>query len=387
MNKKAMVVGGSNGVGFAVTQELLARGYARVTVVGRRECQELEAEERVRYIRYNLVNRELDFLREAGEIDTLFLSAGIGRVAPFNEIDDAEVQALMKTNTLAILRILQAYADQIYGNKDFYCGVMSSIAGMISSPLFAVYGASKAALCSCLESINAELAAGGRRNRVLCVAPGALQGTRFSGGENDIAKLGALPQEIVERMLRRETLYIPDYDATYANVLARYRQNPAKFGTDSYIYKQQSGRTSQRRPFRVGYLSGTFDLFHIGHLNLLRRAKENCEYLIVGVHTSGAWKGKRTFIPLEERLAILQSITYVDKAVEAPVEDIEAYEKYHFDFLFVGSDYKGTERFKRYEEFFRDKPVEIVYFPYTQGTSSTELREALDRMKQNEPPR
>ena len=124
-------------------------------------------------------------------------------------------------------------------------------------------------------------------------------------------------------------------------------------------------------------MSGTFDLFHIGHLNLLRRAKEQCDYLIVGVHKSGAWKGKQTFIPFEERRAIVESVKYVDMAVESFTEDVDAYAVYKYDKLFVGSDYKGTERFLRYEEYFKDKGVEIVYFPYTQGTSSTQLRSAL----------
>lgn len=124
----------------------------------------------------------------------------------------------------------------------------------------------------------------------------------------------------------------------------------------------------------IGYLSGTFDLFHIGHLNLIRRAKEQCDYLIVAVHDSGKWKGKETFIPFEERKEIVGACRYVDQVVDSPVEDSDAWEIYHFNKLFVGSDYKGTERFNRYEEFFKDKGVEIVYFPYTQSTSSTQIR-------------
>ena len=139
----------------------------------------------------------------------------------------------------------------------------------------------------------------------------------------------------------------------------------------------QSGRVANKPQVVVGYLSGTFDLFHIGHLNLLRRAKEHCDYLIVGVHKSGAWKGKETFIPFEERRAIVESVKYVDMAVESFTEDVDAYAVYKYDKLFVGSDYKGTERFLRYEEYFKDKGVQIIYFPYTQGTSSTQLRGAL----------
>lgn len=133
----------------------------------------------------------------------------------------------------------------------------------------------------------------------------------------------------------------------------------------------------------IGYLSGTFDLFHIGHLNLIRRAKEQCDYLIVAVHDSGKWKGKETFIPFEERKEIVGACRYVDQVVDSPVEDSDAWELYHFDKLFVGSDYKGTERFNRYEEFFKDKGVEIVYFPYTQSTSSTQIRALVNAALKN----
>ena len=133
------------------------------------------------------------------------------------------------------------------------------------------------------------------------------------------------------------------------------------------------------KKYKIGYTTGVYDMFHIGHLNILRRAKEQCDYLIVGVHESGAWKGKETFIPFEERVEIVKNIKYVDKVVQSLPEDADAYEKFGIHKLFVGSDYKGTERFNRYEEFFKDKNVEIVYFPYTKGTSSTQLRDKLSK--------
>ena len=127
----------------------------------------------------------------------------------------------------------------------------------------------------------------------------------------------------------------------------------------------------------TGYLSGTFDLFHIGHLNIIRRAKEMCGRLIVGVHETAAFKSGTTFIPFEERLDIIRACRYVDEAVTASDEDSTDWERFHFDILFVGSDYQGSERFRRYEEFFADKGVEIVYLPYTTTTSSSQIRELI----------
>lgn len=127
-----------------------------------------------------------------------------------------------------------------------------------------------------------------------------------------------------------------------------------------------------------GYMSGTFDLFHVGHLNILKRARALCDHLTVGVHFSGAWKGKETFIPFDERLAIVESIQFVDAAIQSFPEDADAWKTVGYHKLFVGSDYQGSERFKKYEQYFSDKDVEIVYLPYTAHTSSTQLRQLID---------
>ena len=99
--------------------------------------------------------------------------------------------------------------------------------------------------------------------------------------------------------------------------------------------------------------------------------------MIVGVHPDASHKGKETFISYEERMEIVRAVKYVDKVVPSVPEDNEAWRLWNYSKLFVGSDYKGTERFLKYEKFFEDKGVEIVYFPYTQGTSSTQIREAV----------
>src|SRR5690554_3267742 len=124
-------------------------------------------------------------------------------------------------------------------------------------------------------------------------------------------------------------------------------------------------------------------MFHIGHLNLLKRAKEQCDYLIVGVTTDElvSYKNKKAIIPHSERMAIVESIKYVDKVVpQANMNKMEAWEKYKFDVIFVGSDWKGTDKWNEYERQFKAVGVDIIYFPYTQGTSSTQLRGVLDRI-------
>ena len=130
----------------------------------------------------------------------------------------------------------------------------------------------------------------------------------------------------------------------------------------------------------IGYTTGVFDLFHVGHLNILRRAKEQCDYLIVGVTVDElvSYKGKQAWSPYEERAAIVGAIRYVDKVVpQTTMNKMEAWEQYHFNRMFVGDDWKCSDVWNNWEKEFAKLGVEIVYFPYTKQTSSTQLREAL----------
>lgn len=133
----------------------------------------------------------------------------------------------------------------------------------------------------------------------------------------------------------------------------------------------------------IGYTTGVFDLFHIGHLNILKKAKEQCDYLIVGVTSDELVqknKNKLPIIPFEERVQIIKAITYVDEVVEqGSMDKIKVWEKYKFQKMFVGDDWKGTEKWNNFEKQFSAVGCEIVYFPYTKTTSSTLLRAVLEK--------
>lgn len=134
----------------------------------------------------------------------------------------------------------------------------------------------------------------------------------------------------------------------------------------------------------IGYTTGVYDMFHIGHLNLLKRAKLECDYLIVGVTTDELCekqKGKRPIIPFPERMEIVEHIVFVDEVVpQVNMDKIEAWNNLKFDKIFVGDDWKGTEKWSQLEKDFSERRVEIVYFPYTRHTSSTKLRQVIERM-------
>lgn len=133
------------------------------------------------------------------------------------------------------------------------------------------------------------------------------------------------------------------------------------------------------KKYKIGYTTGVFDMFHIGHLNILRRAKEQCEYLIVGVSTDEvveSYKHHKPVIPYLDRAAIVEAIKYVDRVVpQETMDKFDAWQSLKFNVMFHGSEWKGTELYNNYERRFSDVGVEIVYLPHTDGISSTMLRE------------
>ena len=373
----AMVVGGSNGIGLALVQQLFKDNYEKIIVVDRQEPA--ITDERIVFCKNDLTRCDMSVFYNNQDIDTLIITAGFGRVSRFDTFNEKEIENSFRVNAESVIKIIKAYYPKLNNDKDFDCLIMGSIAGLVSSPLFSVYAATKAAICRFIESVNVELEMSNSKNRILNVSPGSLKGTRFNGGENKLSELEELSEELTRRMRNKEEIYIPDYDSVYKGVIQRYIDDPHKYGVDSYEYKMKSGRFNDKSQIKIGYLSGTFDLFHIGHLNMLKRAKEMCDYLVVGVHKDASHKGKEAFISYEERSEIVGSIKYVDEVIMSKPEDVDVYDDIKYNYLFVGSDYKGTDRFNRYEEFFKDKDVEIVYFPYTAGTSSTQLRNAISK--------
>ena len=138
------------------------------------------------------------------------------------------------------------------------------------------------------------------------------------------------------------------------------------------------------KKYKVGYTAGVYDLFHIGHLNILKRAKEQCEYLMVAVSTDELvqrYKNKIPVIPYEERKTIIEAIKYVDEVVPQVNRDkIAAYEQYHFDVMCVGDDWKGSDIFEKVDAYMRKHGACVEYLPYTQNVSSTLLNDVLNKI-------
>ncbi|MDD7913387.1 adenylyltransferase/cytidyltransferase family protein [Polaribacter ponticola] len=138
------------------------------------------------------------------------------------------------------------------------------------------------------------------------------------------------------------------------------------------------------KKYKIGYTSGVFDLFHVGHLNLLKKAKEQCDYLIVSVSTDELvlnYKNKQPVVPFSERASIVEAIKYVDKVVpQQSREKMKAYEEFQFDVMFVGDDWKGDPLWVKLQYDLEKRGSTVVYFSYTKEISSTLLKGVLNKI-------
>ena len=139
------------------------------------------------------------------------------------------------------------------------------------------------------------------------------------------------------------------------------------------------------KKYKIGYTDGTYDLFHIGHLNMIETAKEYCEYLIVAVHGDKVVQEEKPNSPIigeEDRRRIVAAIKGVDQAEITSFRDKrKLWELYHFEVIFIGDDWKGTERWNRFEKELKEIGVDVVYVPYTQAISTTEIKNRILKIK------
>ena len=144
------------------------------------------------------------------------------------------------------------------------------------------------------------------------------------------------------------------------------------------------GEIIMQKKFKIGYTTGVYDMFHIGHLNILKKAKEQCDYLIVGVSTDEVvkkYKHRLPIIPFEERKQIIESIKYVDKVIpQTTMDKYVAWQQEKFNVIFHGDDWKNSDMYIEMENKLKKEGVEFVYFPYTKKISSTLLREKIEKL-------
>ena len=243
MIKRILVVGGANGIGLAIAQEMANRQEVeKVYVVDKAEFASEYSHSKIESFQFDLTAEDYSFFDRFTDIDALMITAGFGRLSLFRDIPEQHIKDSFDVNTIPVMRLVKRFYSRLESSDNFYCGVMVSIAGFMTSPFFAVYGATKAALKIFIESVNVELEKNGSGNRILNVSPGSIQGTAFNSGKNDLSLTNGLAKEIIEHLEAKDDLFIPKYDEVFKTVLRRYHDDFRAEGLHSYDYKLASGR-------------------------------------------------------------------------------------------------------------------------------------------------
>lgn len=241
--KRILIVGGANGIGLSVAKVLTTeKTVEKVYIVDKVPIEEIHKEPKIESYEFDLTNEDYSIFDRFQDIDGLMITAGFGRLALFEDIDEAMIPLYFNVNTVAAIRVIKHFYEKLSAKEDFYCGVMSSIAGFMSSPFLSLYGATKAALKIFIESVNVELEKAGTTNRILNVSPGSIKGTSFNQGKTDLTLTEPLARKIVEQLEKKSDLFIPQYEEVFKHVLERYQKDFREEGRHSYEYKLNSGR-------------------------------------------------------------------------------------------------------------------------------------------------
>ncbi len=241
--KRVLVVGGANGIGLSIATELaLDKECERIYIVDIKEIPEEYINSKFIYHHFDLSSEDFSFFNQFKDINGLIITAGFGKLSLFKDVSEEHIVDSMAVNATAVMRLIHKFYDKIHSKNDFYCAVMVSIAGFMTSPFFAVYGASKAALKVFIESVNVELEKAGYSNRILNVSPGSMKGTSFNSSKTDLSLTQELAREIISHTLSKNDLFIPQYEEIFKAVLERYNADFREEGRHSYDYKLNSGR-------------------------------------------------------------------------------------------------------------------------------------------------
>lgn len=236
--KNALVVGGANGIGLSIATELAHRfDVKKVYIVDKVPLSEEFVNDKFETYQFDLTQEDYSIFNKFQNIDYLMITAGFGRLALFKDVDESMIPLSFNVNTIPVMRIIKRFYNKLESQQDFYCGVMVSIAGFMSSPFFSIYAATKAALRVFIESVNVELLKEGSTNQILNVSPGSLKGTSFTNGKTDLSVTAPMAKTIIAEMEKKNDLFIPQYEEVFKNVLQRYQDDFRKEGAHSYDYK------------------------------------------------------------------------------------------------------------------------------------------------------
>lgn len=237
--RKALIVGGANGIGLGIATELAKRSdIEKVYIIDKSPVNNDCMNDKFEAYEFDLTSEDYSIFDRFADIDTLMITAGFGKLKLFKDEVECMIAKSFNVNTIPVMRIIKRFYDKLEKEENFYCGVMVSISGFMSSPFFSIYSATKAALKVFIESVNVELIKAGSKNQILNVSPGSLKGTSFTNGKTDLSIVAPMAKEIICHLEAKHDLFIPQYEEVFKEVLERYHNDFRKEGLHSYEYKE-----------------------------------------------------------------------------------------------------------------------------------------------------
>ncbi len=235
--KKIVIIGGTSGLGLSFAIELRNRfSKASILVVGQTKPNDLCAKFSLDFLQIDLSTPHHDW-NFCSDSNFIVYAAGVGRITPFDEIEEKDINKTISVNATNVIHLLNSKKKELISVNSCQISIITSIAGKIPSPLFALYAASKALVSSYISSVNIELAKKETKNRIIEIAPGHIDGTALYGKKTNLDKLTNVSKTILNQIENKKYLIIPQDEKMYLEILERAHKNPLEFGNQSYDYK------------------------------------------------------------------------------------------------------------------------------------------------------
>lgn len=235
--EKIVIIGGTSGLGLSLAIELRQRlNNSSILIIGRNKPEALCKKYNFDFhkIDLSLPNSNWKFCQNSNYI---IYAAGVGKISKFDEVEDEDINKTISINATNVVQLINSKKKELMSLDDCKISVVTSIAGKIPSPLFAIYGASKALVSSYISSINIELKKEGSKNQIIEIAPGYIEGTSLYGKKTDLEKLHKISKIILDNIDKNKNVIIPENEKMYLEIIEKAKKNPLEFGSESYDYK------------------------------------------------------------------------------------------------------------------------------------------------------
>lgn len=235
--KKIVIIGGTSGIGLSLAIKLRNRfDKAKILLIGQTKPLEICDKFKLDFLQINLSSPHYDW-SFCSDSNFIIYAAGVGRITPFDEIKENEIDSTISVNSINVIHLINSKKKELTSVNSCQISVITSVAGKIPSPLFALYAASKALVSNYILSVNIELEKKGTKNRIIEIAPGYIEGTALYGKKINLDKLTDVSVTILNEIDNKKKLIIPQNEKMYLEIIEKAHKDPIEFGKQSYDYK------------------------------------------------------------------------------------------------------------------------------------------------------